>query len=279
MVAVFGRGLPPPLPDGLIHRFHVPGDRPSTINGWYVLHLDGIPAGTFGSWKTGETHHWSSRTPTSLIESQLIARRSEQARRLREAERRQCQQSTAEYARDLISDAGPADPYHPYLHRKGCLPHGLRQRGDLLLVLLYHAGRLVNLQRIGPDGSKRFLHGGRVTECYSPIGIIKPREPLYICEGWATGAALHEETGHAVACAMTTGNLLAVGKHLHQRHPDAVPVIAGDDDRLTEGNPGRTAAIKAAEALSCGLVLPPWCGDEPLALSDFNDLRQWRTRQ
>lgn len=79
---------------------------------------------------------------------------------------------------------------------------------------------------------------------------------------------------------MNAGNLLAVGQYLQRRYPDAVLVIAGDDDRRTEaegkGNPGRTAANHAADMLGCGVVFPPWSGDEPLSLSDFNDLHQWR---
>jgi putative DNA primase/helicase len=53
-------------------------------------------------------------------------------------------------------------------------------------------------------------------------------------------------------------------------------IVAGDDDRMTDGNPGRTTAIKAAAALGCGLVLPDWPANAPLTCSDFNDLRQWR---
>ncbi len=51
-------------------------------------------------------------------------------------------------------------PDHPYLIAKGVRSHSLRQRGDELLVPLYSGGVLVNLQRIAPDGSKRFLFGG-----------------------------------------------------------------------------------------------------------------------
>jgi putative DNA primase/helicase len=31
-----------PVPSGDIHRFHVPGDKQGTLNGWYLLFLDGI---------------------------------------------------------------------------------------------------------------------------------------------------------------------------------------------------------------------------------------------
>lgn len=163
-----------------------------------------------------------------------------------------------------------------YLSRKGCQPHNVRQSGDVLLIPLCVGKRLVNLQRIWPDGTKRFLAGGRVTGCYSPIGVLEPGEPLYICEGWATGATIHEHNGAAVACAMNAGNLFAVGDYLRRSYPDNPLIVAGDDDRQSDGNPGRTHANRAAADLGCGVVFPPWSGAEPLELSDFNDLRQWR---
>lgn len=269
-----------PVADGTIRRFHVPGDKAGTLNGWYVLHLDGIASGAFGSWKAGGSHTWSSRKPADPMEAELIRQRVEQARHQREAEQHQRQQTAAIEAQRLWSTSATADPHHPYLIAKGCQPHGLRQRGDVLLVPLYLGRVLVNLQRIAADGGKRFLSGGRVKGCYSPIGTLEPGQPLYVCEGWATGATIHEHNGTAVACAMNAGNLLEVGRQLQQHYPDSPLIIAGDDDRQTEaegkGNPGRAAATQAAAVLGCGLVLPPWGGAEPLNLSDFNDLRQWR---
>ena len=274
--SVFGPLEWMPQTDGGIHRFHVPGDRPGSQNGWYVLFADGIASGCFGSWKAGSSHTWSSREPANPLEAEQVRQRIEQARQQREAEQHQRQQQAADYAARLWRDARRADPGHPYLAGKGCRPHTLRQRGDVLLVPLYHGGELVNLQRIGADGDKRFLSGGRVKGCYSPLGIITADQPLFLAEGWATGATLHAETGHPVACAMNAGNLLEAGRHLQRRHPEAVLIVAGDDDRQTEGNPGKTAAIVAAAGLGCGLILPPWPADAPLHLSDFNDLRQWR---
>lgn len=265
-----------PIPDGVLHRFHVPADRAGSRNGWYVLHLDGIASGAFGSWKAGGSSTWSSRQPVDHLEAKLVAQRIEQARRQREAERHQRQQAAAIEAQRQWDASAPADPRHPYLIAKGCQPHGLRQLGDVLLIPLYLGRVLVNLQRIHLDGSKRFMPGGRVKGCYSPIGRLEPGQPLYVCEGWATGATIHEAKGAAVACAMNAGNLLEAGDHLRRAYPENPLIVAGDDDRQTEGNPGRTAANHAATMLGCGLIFPPWSGAEPLALSDFNDLRQWR---
>ncbi|MNP36056.1 DNA primase TraC [compost metagenome] len=179
------------------------------------------------------------------MEAQLIARHIRQARRQREAEQQQRQQQAADYARHLWRDARCADSDPPYLIAKGVRGHALRQRGDALLVPLIHDGALVSLQCIRPDGRKRFLPGGKVNGCYSLLGHIAAGELLYICEGWATGATIHESTDAAVACAMTASNLAAVGEHLHHRYPDAVLIVA-DEDRQTPGNPGRTSAMAVA---------------------------------
>ena len=46
-----------PIDDGILRRFKVDGDRAGSNNGWYVLYGDGLPAGSYGSWKTGETFY------------------------------------------------------------------------------------------------------------------------------------------------------------------------------------------------------------------------------
>lgn len=266
-----------PVADGTIHRFRVPGDKPGTLNGWYVLHLDGIASGAFGSWKAGGSNTWSSRKPADPMEAELIRQRVEQAREQREADQTRRQIATASYAGTLWTEARPADPEHPYLTRKRIAPHRLRQSGDVLLVPLYADGYLCNLQRIAADGSKRFLSGGRVKGAYSPIGTLEPGQPLYVCEGWATGATIHAETGAAVACAMNAGNLKPVAQALRAKYGDAQQIIiAGDDDRMTAGNPGRTAATAAALAIGAEVAFPVWPTDAPLELSDFNDLLCWR---
>jgi putative DNA primase/helicase len=182
------------------------------------------------------------------------------------------------YAQWLWANAKPADRGHPYLLSKQVQPYGLRQKDQQLLVPLICQGRLLNLQRIAPDGAKRFLKGGRVQGCHALLGTLGAGARLYLCEGWATGATLHAATGCPVACAMNAGNLLAAGRQLWLEYPDCELVVAGDDDRLTVGNPGRRAATEAAAALGCGLVFPPWSGEEPLSLTDFNDLAVWRAQ-
>ena len=263
-----------PVPDGAIHRFRVPDDKAGTLNGWYVLYLDGIASGAFGSWKTNGSSVWSSRAPVDHREAEQVRQRIEQARRQREAEQQLRQLKAANVARRWWRDARRADPGHPYLIAKGVRPHGLRQHGDELLVPLYADGVLANLQRIAPDGGKRFLFGGRIKGTCSPLGRITPGKPLCICEGWATGATLHEN-GYTVACAMNAGNLKPVALALRADYSSTEIIIAGDDDRLIDGNPGRTAANAAAVAVGGLVTFPEWPVDAPETLTDFNDLAAW----
>jgi len=65
-----------PEPDGAIHRFRVPEDKPGSLNGWYVLYLDGIASGAFGSWKAGGASTWCSREPVDAREAAQIRERS-----------------------------------------------------------------------------------------------------------------------------------------------------------------------------------------------------------
>ena len=53
--AIAAAGIPAPdviEGDGVLHRFSTSG-RASDKSGWYALHSDGIPAGTFGCWRSG----------------------------------------------------------------------------------------------------------------------------------------------------------------------------------------------------------------------------------
>lgn len=224
------------------------------------------------------------------ISPEEAARRAEKAEHLRRqslqrAERAKDQLQArqlraARQAAELWQMAKPADRQHRYLQAKQVQPFTLRQLSQgRLLVPLCAEGRLVNLQTILPTGDKRYLTGGRVQGCYSPLGKITEGCRLYVCEGWATGATLHAHTLSPVVCALSAGNLKAVVTAMRERYGDALDlVIAGDDDRQTLGNPGRNAANRAANAVGARVVFPEWPADAPDTLSDFNDLHLWRSQ-
>jgi putative DNA primase/helicase len=81
-----------------------------------------------------------------------------------------------------------------------------------------------------------------------------------------------------VLVAFNAGNLIPVALTARKRWPDAELIIAGDDDRGKEGNPGATKARQAAIAASALVTLPQWPDDAPKHLTDFNDLACWLNR-
>jgi putative DNA primase/helicase len=279
--AMHGAGITPPNrieADGTLHRFHVEGDRRGSLNGYYLLHLDGRPAGGFGYWKSGTRATWTADGERlSDAERERTARLIEAARAKAQAERRAEHEARALEARREWSRTVAPDPAHPYLLTKGVRPHNLRLLGACLIVPLYDAyGLLWNVQRILPDGTKRF-RPGRAGGLFSPIGDLVDPVRLLICEGWATGATLHEETGHPVLCAMNAGNLLPVARAARTAWPRAELVICADNDRHTAGNPGITKAREAAKATGARLIVPEFPDDAPG--TDFNDLAALRRRE
>lgn len=203
-----------------------------------------------------------------------------QLRQQAEAERIAALQKAAQLAKRLWQSAQPACPGHAYLVDKGISPYRLRQTPQgQIMVPLYAHGELVNVQLIDAQGNKRFLKGGQVQGAYAPLGRVMPGKTLYVCEGWATGATIYAHTREPVACAMHAGNLEPVARALCERYGHLEMVIAGDDDRATPGNPGRTAANAAALAVGALVLFPDWPKEAPHSLTDFNDLARWYRQQ
>lgn len=166
------------------------------------------------------------------------------------------------------AQSAPAD--HPYLRRKGIEPHGARVSGDSLVLAGCDArGTIRTLQFVDAEGGKRFLRGSSPKGCMFPIGGSDPGKRLWIAEGFATAATVHEAMVEAAVAAFSAGNLLPVAKALRQRFPAAELVIAADSDRATRGNPGIAAAKQAADSVGCRAVWPQF--GPGAAGTDWND--------
>ena len=260
-------------PDGKLRRFSSNGKK-SDDSGWYVLHSEGIPAGSYGDWRTGISQSWRVDVGRALSPQEETAHqvRIEAMRREREAEEIRRHEAAQKQAESISQAAKPATD-HPYLTRKGVQSYGLRVGHDgRLIVPLRDSGVIHSLQFIGPDGDKLFLSGGRVSGCY--FGIGKPNGTLCIAEGYATGASIHEATGFAVAIAFNAGNLLPVAKAIRAKFPHVRLIVCADDDARTEGNPGLTKARAAAQSVGGVLAVPDFGTEKPPDATDFNDLHQ-----
>ena len=262
------------IADGKIHRFRVNGDKSGSLNGWLVLHNDNLPVGLFGSWKTGLTEKWCAKPETTLTpaERETINRRMEDARRKRDAELQQVRETARSKANKIwssVSENGAAE--HQYIKRKGINAYGVKVRNKSLIVPLRdNAGQLHSLQFISQDGEKRFLLGGATSGHYHLI-TKGNNSTVYICEGYATAASIHQATSMTVVAAFNSGNLLPVAKAIRERLQGSNLVIAADSDKWTEGNPGMTKATQAANAIGGSVVYPKF-KDTSTKPTDFNDL-------
>lgn len=265
LAAIAAAGLEPVKPlqfaDGKLVRFRVQGDKAGSRNGWAVFHALPVPAGAFGSWRTGEQHTWRERSDVAMnpAERAELQRKLQAAQQARAEEESLVRADAAARAAKLWSGAKPATNNHPYLRAKGVHAFGLRALRDQIMVPARDTdGRLHTLQFIGPDGAKKFLTGGRISGCYFAIG--RPADVLLLAEGYATGATLYEATGHAVAVAFNCGNLLSVARALRAKFPRSRFVVCADSDTETPGNPGLTAAHQAARAIGARVAFPSFDG-------------------
>lgn len=274
--AISAAGLTAPddiVSDGKVHRFASNGN-PKDDAGWYWVHNDERPLGKFGCWKHGIEVEWSARVTREFTPKEKAAWRSkmQQAEAERAEAERIAREQAAATAADMWGRAAPADD-HPYLTDKSVSGFGLRiLDGELLVPMRAGPGAYVGLQRILPHGEKKFLRGTPAGGAYHVIGKPAKTGRVVIAEGYATAASIHMATGLCVVVAFNAGNLAPVAKKIRASMPDADIVIAADDDRWTDGNPGITSAERAAAAVRGSVVVPVWAFDRRVKHTDFNDL-------
>lgn len=279
--AIAASGITPPteiIGDGDTHRFSSNG-RANDKSGWYRFHDDEFPAGAFGCWRMSMSSTWKSSKPKQFTEAERDEYRERMKRleKQRERERQEATDYAAVTAAQMWTEAVEGD--HPYLTRKQIQCLGARVLGDMLLVPMKHSAKeLVGLQRIWPDGTKRFIKGSPLAGAYMTIGTPTKDGTVVICEGYATGASIHLATGYCVVVAFNSGNLAEVARKIGKALPSARLVVAADDDAFTvrpgnhpqagmPWNPG----IEAAVGTGLPVYLPVWSGERERG-TDFNDL-------
>jgi putative DNA primase/helicase len=150
----------------------------------------------------------------------------------------------------LWQGAKPANPQHSYLIRKKIQAHQARQFGNTLLIPMQDArGDLWNCQLIFPDGLKRFLKGGRTKGLFSVLGESSGADRIYIAEGFATAATIHELVGKPVFIGFSAHNLPEASRIVRRAFPKAEIVLAADADPA--GEKYSEEAARAVNGLIC----------------------------
>lgn len=252
--------------------------------------------------------------PLSEEQRKAAAAHAREARA--EAKRReQAQADRAAIRAQAVWRKCPTTGASAYLARKGIGAHGVRFTDDGAVVIPAHdtRGQVRGLQFILDPARQadRIKRLGR-DRTYWPTGMVKeglhhllgpaPAGVLLLCEGYATGATLHEASGLPVAVAFDAGNLSPVARALAKHYPRARIVVCADDDWTARcpacgkrtpvadsacrhcgapvagklRNTGVDAAADAASWVSGSVLVPAFApgaqrGDKT---SDFNDLQQ-----
>ena len=262
-VAMRSAGIEPPPKleiDGQLHRFSTKG-RGRDDSGWYVAFPDEPVAGRFGCWRDQIDCVFRAEIGRDLspAENMSIVRRQSEAKAERDLARQRKADVAASTVETIWRDAIGASPDHPYLKRKGINPHGARLTGDgRLIVPLYGAdGDLASLQYIS-ETEKRYHPGGSTKGCSWTLGEVTPG-PIFVAEGYATAATIHEVSGRPCMVAYSANNLPEIVRQAREAHGQAQEiVIVADND---ESGVGRNKADQASAKHGGRIVIPPSQGD------------------
>ena len=167
-----------------------------------------------------------------------------------------------------------------YLELKKIRSYGARftPNGSAAIVLQDIKNTIHGLQFLLTNGDKRFWpKHTKKTGHFHQIGKAPTgAERIVICEGYATGASIHEATGITVFIAFDKGNLLPVAKVARKAYRECEILIAADDDYLTAkktgANPGVDAAKKTAKHVRGTEIVPTFKNRNGEKWTDFNDL-------
>ena len=261
--AMRAAGIEPPHKleiDGQLHRFSTKG-RKRDDSGWYIAFPDEPVAGRFGCWRDQIDAVFKAEIGRELTaaENMAITRRQVEAKAERERAREKKAEVAASTVDTIWTEAIAASPDHPYLKRKSIEPHGARLTGDgRLIVPLYSAdGDLASLQYISED-EKRYHPGGTTKACSWTLGEVTPG-PIFVAEGYATAATIHEISGRPCVIAYSANNLPEIVGQLRDIYGQAQEiVIVADNDA---SGVGRNKADEASAKHGGRIVMPPNEGD------------------
>ena len=266
--AMASSGLEPPTDlalDGKIHRFRsgTKGGSAGDKTGWYIIYPDGIAAGKFGCWRSGVESNFRANIGRELTPAEQMAhtRRMAEARAARDAELAKKHEIAADTVETIWTNCTAAHPDHPYLKRKGIEVHGARVTGDgrLVIPLFDFEGSLSSLQYIDADGGKLYHPGGATGGMSWQLGTTDEPSTIYLAEGFATAATIHQVTGKPVVVAYSASNLVPVLAALRVRLGATQDiVIVADNDK---SGVGQRYAEQACAKHGARLVMPPELGD------------------
>lgn len=273
-------GIDPPSTiymDGKIHRFKTSSKGSSGAGdktGWYICYSDNTPAGRFGDWRAGIEVSFRADIGRKFTAAEEMAhsRRMSEAKAARDAELAKQHEVTEDVVAKIWADCTPANKDHPYLKKKGICVHGSRVTGDgrLVVPLLNKDGSLSTLQYISTDGGKLYHKGGATGGKFWSIGNAENPKTIFIAEGFATAATIHEATGSICIVAYSASNIVPVTGIMRETYGATQDiVIVADND---SSGVGMRYAEQASAKHGARIVSPPELGDANDYVANGGDL-------
>lgn len=279
-----GYSAPKHFKIGTVDRIDSPSDRPHQNSGWYIYNEiddtteDGYSIGiaTFGDWKTDEKVKWSSRSERQMSEKELLnfREKTEIMRQQYEEEQRRIHHEAAARAYQLWDGLPKAGDNHPYLKAKGIkAADGVKISPDNELIIPADIdGKITTIQYIkaygeyevngNSIGNKKFMGKGKSKG--AGFTIKGKQDVIYVAEGYSTGMSVHMATDKMVRICFNCHNIYDQVAYVKEKYPDAIVIIAGDDDFKNDVNAGRKYADAASQAHDVMAVYAN-------GLNDFND--------
>lgn len=234
----------------------------------------------FGDWTNGVQHYAFPDTNRriSRAEARSLSGRLWLERELFHTEQALRHSHAMDAAKATLEPCKPAiGECHPYLTAKGITASEgayINPETNILEIPLYDThDQMWNIQQIYPDGTKRFLSGGRTKGCFHPIGDFYDQVRMIVCEGYATAVSIHTATQIPAVAAMSAGNIEPVVRELMRKLPDFEIIIAADNDCGKPTNTGRDTAIAVGKKFGLTVIVPQFPADAT-GMSDFNDLHK-----
>jgi hypothetical protein len=206
---------------------------------------------------------WRADVGRKLTQTEEMshAKRLAEAKSLRDAAIERQHQVASETVEKIWTTANPANAEHPYLAKKGIQTHGARITGDgrLVLPLYDEDGTLATLQYIDHEGGKLYHPGGQTGGKFWMVGSLDEPGTLFVAEGFATAATIHETTDRPVVVAYSASNLVPVTGTLREMYGATQDiVIVADHD---QSGVGQRYAEQASAKYGARMVMPPILGD------------------
>lgn len=268
-----------PIVDGQFHEF-----RDNEKKGWQVGSEFKTRTGkthiifTFGDFRKGEKFTFTPQDTETFSDAEkkdLLKKQKEQEHKIK-LEKEKTQGRVAKRVAEEWETFSQSFAQNEYMKRKKISSFlGARlecssvNMPNLIVPMRDIHNKLWGYQTITEDGVKTFQPGQRTQGLFHIIGEIT--DFVYIVEGFATGASVHEATGAGVVVAFNAGNLTEVVKELRLKYPNIPMVICADDDCYREENVGVQKSNEAASEGLCSVVLPQF-KNKISKPTDFNDL-------